>query len=175
MQFESLTLNGACLIRDDASFDERGSFNRIFCAAEFMRQGIPGSFVQMGLSRTRERGTLRGMHFQHEPRAEGKLVRCMQGRVFDAIIDLRRNSETFRQVFTTELRGADNVTLYIPPGFAHGFLTLTDNVEIVYSMTEVYVAELADGIRWNDPAFDIPWPEPATVISQRDRAFKDFA
>jgi dTDP-4-dehydrorhamnose 3,5-epimerase len=174
MRFERVRLEGACLIYDDSSPDERGMFNRVFSAGEFETNGIPGSFVQMGLSRTLKRGTLRGMHFQHAPRAEGKLVRCMHGRAFDAIIDLRRESETFKQTFTVELSAEANVALFIPPGFAHGFLTLTDDVEMFYSMTEIYVAELADGVRWNDPAFGIVWPEPVLLVSQRDRSFKDF-
>lgn len=174
MRFESIPLQGAGLVHDDSSPDERGAFNRIFSADEFVAHGIPGSFVQMGLSRTRRRGTLRGMHFQHKPKAEGKLVRCLRGRVFDAIIDLRPESGTFRHTFTVELSGEENRALYIPPGAAHGFLTLTDDVEMLYSMTEVYAPALADGVRWNDPAFGIAWPEPILLVSDRDRSFKDF-
>lgn len=175
MLFESVSVHGAYLIHDAVSPDERGSFSRVFCAQEFRDRGIPDTFVQMGLSRTLKRGTLRGMHFQHPPKAEGKLVRCMRGRVFDAIIDLRRHSQTFRQSFTVELSEDDNRALYIPPGFAHGFLTLTDSVEMLYSLTEVYAAALADGVRWNDPAFAIQWPEPILLISERDRNFKNFS
>jgi len=174
VKFEGVRLIGAYLIHDEPSHDERGSFGRIFCADQFEARALPASFVQMGLSRTLKRGTLRGLHFQREPRAEGKLVRCIRGRVFDAIVDLRRDSETFKQSFTVELNQDANQTLYIPPGLAHGFLTLTDSVEILYSMTEAYAPELADGVRWNDPAFAIAWPEPVVLISERDRSFKDF-
>lgn len=175
MLFENVGLHGAYLIHDTISPDERGSFSRIFCAEEFRDKDIPVPFVQMGLSRTPKRGTLRGMHFQHAPRAEGKLVRCVRGRVFDAIIDLRQNSPTFKQSFTVELCEDDDRGLYVPPGVAHGFLTLTDHVEMLYSLTEAYAAELADGVRWNDPAFAIEWPEPVLLISERDRNFKDFS
>jgi len=174
VKFESAPLPGAYLIYDDTSADERGSFSRVFCSEEFAAKGIPLPFLQMGLSRTPKRGTLRGLHFQHEPRAEGKLVRCIRGRVFDAVVDLRRDSATFKKAFTLELSSEADCALYIPPGIAHGFLTLTDHVEMLYSMTEVYAADLADGIRWNDPAFGIRWPEPIVVISQRDGSFKDF-
>lgn len=175
MRFESVSVDGAYLIHDTISPDERGSFSRVFCAEEFRGKGILDKFVQMGLSRTLRRGTLRGMHFQRAPRVEGKLVRCIRGRVFDAIVDLRRESQTFKQSFAVELGEDDNRALYVPPGFAHGFLTLTDRVEMLYSLTEVYAAELADGVRWNDPAFAIEWPEPVLLISERDRNFKNFS
>lgn len=175
MLFESVSLPGAHLLHDTVSPDARGSFNRVFCAKEFRDKGLPDTFAQMGLSRTLSRGTLRGMHFQHAPKAEGKLVRCIRGRVFDAIIDLRRDSPTFRQSFTVTLSEDDNRALYIPPGLAHGFLTLTDHVEMLYGLTEVYAAELADGVRWDDPAFAIEWPEPVLQISERDRNFTNFS
>lgn len=175
MRFERVSLHGVFLIHDDVSPDERGSFSRLFCAEEFKAAGIPDSFLQMGRSRTRKRGTLRGLHYQHAPRAEGKLIRCMRGRVFDVIVDLRRDSQTFKQSFTVELNEDDNRALYVPPGLAHGFLTLTDCVEMLYGMTEIYAAALADGIRWNDPAFAISWPEPVLLISERDRSFADFS
>ena len=174
MRFESVRLGGVYLIHDQVAPDERGSFGRIFSVDEFQAHGIR-EFVQMGLSRTGKQGTMRGMHFQHDPKAEGKLVRCMRGRVFDAIIDLRRDSETFKQTYTIELHEDADCALYIPPGFAHGFLTLTDNVDMLYSLTEFYDPTLADGVRWNDPAFAIAWPEPVALVSERDRLFKDFA
>lgn len=174
MRFEDIGLRGGWIVHDDSARDERGVFNRTFASEEFAAAGLPDRFVHMGLSRTLKRGTLRGMHFQHPPKAEGKLVRCARGRVFDAIIDLRRDSETFRQTFTVELSGDADFALYVPPGLAHGFLTLTDNVEMLYVMTEVYAGELADGVRWNDLAFDIPWPEPVRLVSARDSSFKDF-
>ena len=174
MRFERLPLEGATIIHDDSAVDDRGMFNRVFSASEFKTNGLPETFLQMGLSRTAKRGTLRGMHFQHPPRAEGKLIRCMRGRAFDAIIDLRRDSKTFKQSFTVELSSDANFALYVPPGFAHGFVTLTDDVEMSYNLTEVYVAELADGVRWNDPAFAIAWPEPILLLSERDGSFKDF-
>jgi dTDP-4-dehydrorhamnose 3,5-epimerase len=174
MEFESLRLMDAYLIHDQPSYDERGSFTRVFCADEFESRGLPRAFPQMSLSRTLKRGTLRGLHFQREPKAEGKLVRCIRGRVFDAIVDLRADSETYTQPFTVELGHDARRALYIPPGFAHGFLTLTDDVEMLYSLTESYAPELADGVRWNDLAFGITWPEPIVLISDRDRSFKDF-
>ncbi len=174
MDFEEVGLGGVYLLRERPSHDDRGSFGRVFCAAEFKARGLPEAFVQMGLSRTLKRGTLRGLHFQREPKAEGKLVRCMRGRIFDVIVDLRRHSPTFKQWFSVELGGEANLSLYIPPGFAHGFLTLTDDVEILYSMTEAYVPELAGGVRWDDPSFGISWPEPILLMSERDRSLKCF-
>lgn len=175
MRFERVGLSGVYLIHDDVSPDERGSFSRIFCAEEFGAAGIQERFVQMGMSRTRKRGTLRGMHFQHPPKAEGKLIRCMRGRVFDAIVDLRRDSRTFKQSLTMELGEDHDHALYVPPGLAHGFLTLTDHVEMLYGLTEVYAAGLADGVRWDDPSFAIRWPEPVLLISDRDKSFKNFS
>ena|ERR1700722_19233472 len=175
MNFENVGLHGAYLIRDEPSHDERGSFGRIFCADRFRARGLPDSFVQMGLSSTPKRGTLRGFHFQREPKSEGKLVRCMKGRIFDAIVDLRRDSATFKRFFAVELDENTNQALYVPPGFAHGFLTLTDNVEVLYNMTEPYAPELADGVRWDDPAFAIDWPAPVLLMSERDRSLRNFA
>ncbi|MCX7308948.1 MAG: dTDP-4-dehydrorhamnose 3,5-epimerase [Afipia sp.] len=174
MRFTETPLKGAFVVESTESIDERGSFFRTFCADEFRDHGLPSAFLQCGISRNSRRGTLRGMHFQRAPKAEGKLVRCISGKVYDVMIDLRRESSTFRRWFAIELDSGGSQAVYIPEGMAHGFLTLTDNAEIFYQMTESYVSELADGVRWNDPSFGITWPADVLVISERDRTLPDF-
>ena len=174
MEFRETPLRGAFLVHSQEHGDERGAFFRAFCALEFAAHDLPQSFVQCSISRNRLRGTLRGMHFQKEPMAEGKLVRCIRGCVFDAIIDLRPESATFRRWFGVTLDAASTDALYIPPGFAHGFQTLADDTELLYQITEFHDPALSGGVRWNDPAFGIEWPVDVTVISLRDREFPDF-
>jgi dTDP-4-dehydrorhamnose 3,5-epimerase len=141
---------------------------------EFEQNGLPSHFVQSSISRNTVRGTLRGMHFQREPKAEGKLVRCIRGRAFDVALDLRTSSPTFKRWFSLELHGASLRAVFIPPGVAHGFQTLEDDTSIFYQMTEPYVPELSDGVRWDDPAFAISWPCIVSVISERDSNFAGF-
>jgi dTDP-4-dehydrorhamnose 3,5-epimerase len=174
MHFSETPLQGAFIIESPAAVDDRGTFSRLFCAEEFQAHALPRTFVQSGLVRNKARGTLRGLHFQKAPKTEGKLVRCMKGGIYDVIVDLRPSSPTLRHWFALELTGAGTRALYVPPGLAHGYLTLTDETEILYQMTEAYAAELADGVRWNDPAFGISWPDEVRVISERDKAFRDF-
>lgn len=174
MRFIETPLEGAFVVESTESHDERGSFFRTFCAQEFQDRGLPSAFLQCGISRNLRRGTLRGMHFQRAPKAEGKLVRCIRGRVYDVMVDLRRQSQTFRSWFAIELDSGGSQALYIPEGMAHGFLTLTDHAEILYQMTESYDSDLADGVRWDDPSFGIVWPADVVVISERDRGFSDF-
>jgi dTDP-4-dehydrorhamnose 3,5-epimerase len=174
MLFSETPLQGAVIIESPPAVDDRGTFSRLFCAEEFQAHSLPPTFVQSGLVHNKARGTLRGMHFQRAPKAEGKLVRCIRGGIYDVIVDLRPSSPTLRRWFALELTGAGTRALYVPPGFAHGYLTLTDEAEILYQMTESYAAELADGVRWNDPAFGISWPDEVRVISERDRNFRDY-
>jgi dTDP-4-dehydrorhamnose 3,5-epimerase len=174
LRFSTTPIDGVIVIESDESVDERGGFFRTFCSDEFERNGLPGYFVQSSISRNTSRGTLRGMHFQRDPRAEGKLVRCIQGRVFDVALDLRRSSPTFRRWFAVELDGTATRAVFIPTGVAHGFQTLEDDSWIFYQMTEPYVPELAGGVRCDDPAFAISWPCAVSVISERDRNFSDF-
>jgi dTDP-4-dehydrorhamnose 3,5-epimerase len=174
MRFTETPLKGAFVIESTESIDERGSFFRAFSADEFRDRALPPVFLQCGISRNSRRGTLRGMHFQRAPKAEGKLVRCIGGKVYDVMIDLRRESPTFKRWFAIELDSKESKAVYIPEGMAHGFLTLTDHAEIYYHLTENYVSELADGVRWNDASFGITWPGDVVVISERDRALPDF-
>jgi dTDP-4-dehydrorhamnose 3,5-epimerase len=171
-------LRGAYEISLEPHPDERGSFMRIFCAREFEEHGLRFAVAQSNISFNRSRGTLRGMHYQAVPHQEGKLIQCFRGALYDVIIDLRPESPTFRQWIGVELRavpGRPSNILYAPAGFAHGFLTLEDDTEVFYQMSEFYAPEAARGFRWNDPAFSVSWPAPVRVISDRDRTYPDFA
>jgi dTDP-4-dehydrorhamnose 3,5-epimerase len=174
MKFRETPLKGAYLVGIEPVQDERGFFARSWCCNEFAARGLNARLVQCNITLTRHKGTLRGMHYQTAPHEEAKLVRCTRGSIHDVIIDLRSDSPTFRHWFATELT-ADNYTLlYVPEGFAHGFLTLADNSEVFYQMSEFYRPECAAGVRWNDPAFNIEWPGTVRIISQKDRGFPDF-
>lgn len=174
MIFRPLDLDGAIVIDVEARPDPRGLFARTFCRDEFRAHGLCTEFVQCNTAWNARRGTLRGMHYQAAPRGEIKLVRCTRGAVFDVIIDLRPDSPTFRRWAGVELSADNRRALYIPDGFAHGLQTLTDDTEVFYQMSEVYVPELARGVRWNDPAFGIDWPIDPPVLSERDAACPDF-
>jgi len=176
MRFLETGLAGAWLIEHGRREDERGFFARTWCRQEFQTRGIQVNFVQGNLSSNRRRGTLRGLHFQLPPSRESKLVRCSRGEIFDVIVDLRCDSPTFCRHYGVILSEAVCQSLYVPPGFAHGFQTLADDTEVVYEMGDFYRADLSSGTRWNDPAFGIRWPiaEP-TVMSDRDRDYPDFS
>jgi len=167
-------LKPACLIDIEPARDDRGHFARTFCQDEFSRHGLPGNFVQCSLSFNRRRGTLRGLHYQSEPCPEGKLVRCTRGAVFDVMLDLRRNSENYCRWLAFELSADNARAVYIPPGFAHGFQTLSDDAEVFYQMTTAYRPDLARGARWNDPAFAITWPLGDPILSARDAEYPDY-
>ena len=154
--------------------DERGFFARTYCQREFEAHELTSQFVQCNTSFNKRKGTLRGMHFQASPHEEAKLIRCTRGAIFDAIIDLRPDSATFKQYVSAVLTAANGRMLYVPRRFAHGFQTLEDNTEVLYQMSEFYNPESARGVRWNDPAFRIDWPEKVEVISERDRTYADF-
>ena len=174
MRFETTFLDGVWLVHLERREDDRGFFARSFCSEEFGAQGLPTSFVQCNVSFNRLRGTLRGMHFQREPRPEGKLVRCTMGAAHDVIVDLRKESATYCRHVSIELTEENRVAVYIPPGFAHGFQSLVDGTELLYQMTEHYVPELAAGVRWNDSTFGIKWPLPNPILSERDQSYPDF-
>ncbi len=174
MRFELTGLAGAWVIRSEPHADSRGRFGRIYCKREFEEHGLPGPFVQASLSFNRARGTVRGLHFQWPPSREGKLIRCVRGAVFDAIVDLRPDSSTFLSHFTVELSEDNQVSLYVPEGFAHGFQSLRDDSELLYQMTDFYAPELSTGFRFDDPAFAIAWPGPVMEMSDRDRAAQGF-
>jgi dTDP-4-dehydrorhamnose 3,5-epimerase len=174
MIFTETPLKGAYVIDPERIEDERGFFARTWCQREFEKHGLEAAVAQCSISFNQKTGTLRGMHFQTAPHAERKLVRCTAGIVYDVIVDLRRKSETFRHWFATELSADNRRMLFIPEGFAHGFLTLTDNTEVYYQISEYHVPESSRGVRWNDPAFAISWPSCPQIVSQRDTEYADF-
>lgn len=174
MKFLETPLAGAYVVEVERREDERGFFGRTFCEREFAAHGLVSRFPQCNVSYNRRRGTVRGMHYQADPHPEIKLVRCTNGAIVDAIVDLRPDSPTHRRWFSVELSAGNRRALYIPAGMAHGFQTLADDVEVLYMMSEYYHGDLARGVRWNDPAFDLEWPEPITVIAEKDLAFPDY-
>jgi dTDP-4-dehydrorhamnose 3,5-epimerase len=178
VKFHPTPLHGAYTIELEKRGDDRGFFARFFCQKEFEAAGVPMTIVQINNSLSAKAGTLRGMHYQLAPAAEIKVVRCIRGALYDAIVDLRPDSPTYGQWTAVELKatpGAPSRMLYVPEGFAHGFQTLEDDTEVLYQMSEFYAPSAARGFRWNDPRFGIEWPEPVRVISDRDRSYPDFA
>jgi dTDP-4-dehydrorhamnose 3,5-epimerase len=172
--FTETKLKGAFILEPDKLEDDRGFFARSWCQREFEAHGLNTRLVQCSISYNKSKGTFRGIHYQTAPYEEAKLVRCTSGSIYDAIIDLRPQSPTFRQYFGLVLTAQNHKMLYVPEGFAHGFLTLEDNTEVFYQMSEFYAPEHARGIRWNDPAFGIEWPHTPTAMSDRDRSCPDF-
>jgi dTDP-4-dehydrorhamnose 3,5-epimerase len=154
--------------------DVRGFFARTWCRDEFARQGIAVDMVQASVSYNRLRGTVRGLHFTWTPSHEAKLVRCERGQVIDVIVDLRPDSPAFLRHIAVTLDDEQRNALYIPPGVAHGFQTLSDDCTVLYMMTDFYRPELADGVRFDDPAFGLAWPMPVSSIAERDRLYPDF-
>jgi dTDP-4-dehydrorhamnose 3,5-epimerase len=175
MKFEKTELEGAWIIDINKLQDERGFFARTFCQREFSEHGLNPRLVQCNVSYNSKRGTLRGMHLQISPFQEAKLVQCTAGVIYDVILDLRPESPTYLRHLGVTLSAQEYRMLYIPEGFAHGFLTLTDNVNVFYQMSEFYAPEAARGFRWNDPAFGITLPEEVRVISERDASYPDFS
>lgn len=174
MRFKETPLPGAYLIDLEKRSDERGFFARLFCAEEFQAHGLESRFLQVNNSHSLKRGTLRGLHYQLEPLAETKLVRCVKGSLYDLILDLRSSSTTFGHSFGATLSAENRLMMYVPKGFAHGFLTLEDDVELLYFVSQRYSRELERGVRWNDPQFQMQWPFPPTIISERDQQHPDF-
>lgn len=174
MKFTETPLRGAYILDIEPIADERGFFARTWCEREFRDRGLNSSLKQASISFNLKKGTLRGMHYQTGGYQECKLIRCFAGAVFDVIIDLRKSSPTFIKHFTIVLGREDHRMLYVPEGFAHGFQTLTDGAELFYQISQFYSPEHTGGVRWDDPAFAIDWPEPPRVISARDQGFPDF-
>ena len=174
MIFEETILKGAYLIKPERLEDERGFFARMWCRREFEAHGLGTALVQCNVAFNASMGTLRGMHFQVAPYEEAKLVRCTMGTIYDVIVDLRKNSPTYLRHFGEVLSAENRIMLYVPEGFAHGFITLEDRTEVFYQMSAFYDFESARGVRWNDPAFGIRWPAEVRVISERDRSYPDF-
>jgi dTDP-4-dehydrorhamnose 3,5-epimerase len=174
VRFERAPLDGAWIIDLEPNRDDRGSFSRSFCEREFAAHGLPVRFPQSNISANNRAGTLRGMHFNEPGFEESKVVRCTRGAVHDVIIDLRRDSPTFQRWFGVDLDADGGRALFVPDGFAHGFITLVDNTDVSYQMGAFYEPQAALGVRWDDPAFDIQWPRPPAVISPRDATYPDF-
>ena len=174
MIFEETSLRGAYLVSPELHKDQRGFFARTWCQREFSEHGLNPDLVQCSLSFNAKKGTLRGMHYQEAPHEEAKLVRCTMGAVCDIIVDLRPRSPTFAKHLSATLSADNRQMLYIPEGFAHGFVTLADDTEVFYQMSEFHAPEAARGFRWNDPGFGIRLPVEVTVISDRDRNYPDF-
>jgi len=174
MHFHPLALAGAFLVEPEIKSDERGFFARTWCGREAHDHGIAESMVQCSVSFNRSKGTLRGLHFQSAPFAEGKLVRCTAGSIYDVMVDLREGSPTFCRWEGFELSAENRLAVYIPQGVAHGFQTLVHDSEVFYQMTEYYHPEVSRGVRWNDPAFGIVWPIAEPILSDRDRSYPNF-
>jgi dTDP-4-dehydrorhamnose 3,5-epimerase len=174
MIFHETDLAGVVIVEMQLLCDERGFFARSWCEREFREHGLNSELVQCSISFNKERGTLRGVHYQAAPNPEAKLVRCTRGSLYDVALDLRPDSSTYLKWTAAELSAENHRALYIPEGCAHGFLTLEDQTEVLYQMSEFYYPEAARGVRWNDPAFGIEWPGKVEVISERDRIYPDF-
>jgi dTDP-4-dehydrorhamnose 3,5-epimerase len=174
MIFVETRLQGALVVEPERREDERGFFARTFCQREFADLKLETRLVQCNLSYNKRLGTLRGMHFQIAPHAETKLVRCTMGAIFDVIVDLRPDSPTFKQWVGVKLTAENRLMLYIPVGLAHGFITLMDDTEVFYQMSEFYNPESSRGVRWDDPAFGIELPLLPRVISDKDQRYPDF-
>lgn len=176
MRFLETRLSGAVIVEAERLTDERGFFARSWSQREFSEQGLNSNLVECNLSFNERQGTLRGMHFQAAPHEQAKLVRCTRGAIYDVIIDLRTSSPTFKQWLGVELTAENRLMLYVPDGFAHGFQTLKDSSEVFYQMSAYYAPESAAGVRWNDPAFNIEWPDVAKrIINTRDQQYPDFS
>lgn len=174
MLFRELTIAGVLLIEPERREDERGFFARIFCETELAGHRLVNRFRQSSVSYNAWRGTVRGMHFSRAPHEETKIVRCTAGAIFDVVVDLRSGSPTQLKWVGVPLTAGNRHALYIPRGFAHGFQSLEDATEVLYMIDIDYVAGAATGVRWNDPAIEVQWPEPITAISQRDLVFPDW-
>lgn len=175
MIFRETPLAGAFRIELEQRSDERGFFARSYCEREFAAHGLPTRFPQSNLSRNLKAGTLRGMHYNLPRFAEAKLVRPASGAIFDVIVDLRRGSPTRMQAYGAELRAEQGSALFVPAGFAHGFITLEDDTFVHYQMGEFFEPDAARGFRFDDPAFQLSWPRSPAVIAARDASYPDFS
>ena len=174
MVFQETKLRGVFEIRLDPHADERGFFARTWCQKEFEQNGLSSRLAQCSVSFSARKGTLRGLHYQAEPCAETKLVRCTMGAIYDVVVDLRPHSPTFKCWVAATLTAQNRNMLYVAEGCGHGFLTLEPETEVFYQMSEFYSPDSARGVRWDDPAFGIAWPGAAEVISERDRTYTNF-
>ena len=174
MRFHKTPLGGAHLVELEKRGDDRGFFARLYCEREFAAAGLTDRIVQVNNALSAKRGTLRGMHYQLGESAEVKLVRCIRGAVWDVILDLRPQSSSFGKWFGAELTYENRLMMYVPQGFAHGLITLNDETEVIYLVSNYYAPELERGVRWNDPRFAIAWPIAPAEISTKDASWPDF-
>jgi dTDP-4-dehydrorhamnose 3,5-epimerase len=174
MFFSPIPLTGAYLIDLDKKADDRGFFARAFCEEEFGRHDLVTHFCQVNNSLSTRKGTLRGMHYQLAPKAETKVVRCIRGALYDVILDLRKDSATFGKSFGVELTCENRRMIYVPKGFAHGFITLSDNTEAFYLVDQFYSPEYERGVRYDDPKFELHWPATPSAISDKDKNYRQF-
>lgn len=172
MIFEATKLSGAFIIRLEERSDDRGFFARTFCQNEFREHGLNPLVAQCNLSFNYQQGTLRGMHYQLPPAAEAKFIRCIRGAIFDVIVDLRPDSDTYLQHVGVELSADNRVALYVPELFAHGYQALTDGAEVMYQVSEFYTPGQERGLRYDDPALGITWPQDVTVMSDKDASWQ---
>jgi dTDP-4-dehydrorhamnose 3,5-epimerase len=175
VKFATTTLKDAVLIEPEPRTDERGFFARTYCRNEFAAAGLETDFVQGNMSFNHARGTLRGMHFQYAPHEEVKVVRCIRGAIYDVIVDLRPESPSYLKWQGFELTEENGLQLYVPCGFAHGFLTLCEEAAVAYQVSAFYTPGAEGGVRWNDPRFGIEWPADVAVLSPKDAAWPDFS
>jgi dTDP-4-dehydrorhamnose 3,5-epimerase len=172
--FHETHLHGAYVIELEKRGDDRGFFARTFCQMEFLEEGLATNIVQVNNSLSAERGTLRGLHYQLSPHAETKIVRCIRGAIWDCILDLRRESPTFGKWFGAELSAENRKLMYVPKGFAHGFITVTSDAETIYFVDEYYAPQAERIVRWNDPKFRVDWPMEPVIVSEKDASAPDF-
>ena len=176
MKFQETKVKGAFVIEPEPFEDDRGYFNRAFCAREFEQAGLLTNIVQANMAGSRDKGTLRGMHYQVSPYEETKIFRCIKGAVFDVVLDVRPDSPSYGEWYGVELTPENRKMLYVPGGCAHGYLTLKDNTEVYYLVSEYYQPDAERGIRWNDPRFNIEWPLTENLtLSDKDKAWPDYS
>ena len=174
MEIEATNFDGLKIVKLDHRKDERGFFTRFHCEEEFKLLGLPLSFPQTNLSNTIKKGTIRGMHYQINGFEECKVISCIKGSIFDVVIDLRHNSNTYLKYFSIYLKEEDNLRLVIPEGFAHGFQSCSDNSSVLYQVSKEYSPGNEKGIRYNDPYFNINWPLAVSLVSKKDLELEDF-
>ena len=174
MIFTETNLKGAFIIEIEKRIDERGFFGRTFCANEFDKHGLRTQMPQCNMSLSLKKNTIRGMHYQVDGAEEAKLIRCTKGGILDVIIDIRPNSPTYCEHIAVELTQQNYKMLYVPEGFAHGFITLVDDVEVAYQVSQFYAPGKEKGIRWNDPLFNIKWPTKSPIVSEKDADHLDY-
>lgn len=174
MRFREIEVAGAFEISPELISDERGFFARSWCSKDFQAHGLNSRLEQCSISFNIRKGTLRGLHWQAAPFKEAKVVRCTQGAIYDVALDLRQDSPTYKKWAALILSASRRNMLYVPEGCAHGFITLEDETEVFYQISEFYSPESSRGVRWDDPAFGFMWPLPVEVISERDRTYRNF-